>query len=129
MGAVHEAIDERLETTVALKESLFADERLRKQFEREAKLPASMHHPALPRVSDHFGEGNLQFLVMPIKKILPDGAEVMIFPHGTRMVTKPNGVPHVLCPQTESPAPRRTVIRNIQPIALSVSVTDCGNHK
>jgi serine/threonine protein kinase len=64
MGAVYEAIDERLETTVALKETLFADERLRKQFEREAKLLAGMHHPALPRVSDHFGEGDGQFLVM-----------------------------------------------------------------
>ena len=64
MGAVYEAVDERLETTVALKESLFADERLRKQFEREAKLLAGMHHPALPRVSDHFAEGDGQFLVM-----------------------------------------------------------------
>jgi len=64
MGAVYEAIDERLETTVALKETMFADERLRKQFEREAKLLAGMHHPALPRVSDHFGEGDGQFLVM-----------------------------------------------------------------
>jgi serine/threonine protein kinase len=64
MGAVYEAIDERLETTVALKESLFADEKLRKQFEREAKLLAGMHHPALPRVSDHFAEGDGVFLVM-----------------------------------------------------------------
>lgn len=45
MGAVFEAIDVRLDTTVALKETLFADERLRKQFEREAKLLASLHHP------------------------------------------------------------------------------------
>lgn len=64
MGAVYEAIDERLDTTVALKETLFADERLRRQFEREARLLARMHHPALPRVSDHFGEGDGQFLVM-----------------------------------------------------------------
>ena len=64
MGAVYEAMDERLDTTVALKETLFADERLRKQFEREAKLLAGMHHPALPRVSDHFAEGEGQFLVM-----------------------------------------------------------------
>jgi hypothetical protein len=64
MGAVYEAIDERLDTTVALKETLFADERLRKQFEREARLLARMHHPALPRVSDHFAEGEGQFLVM-----------------------------------------------------------------
>ena len=64
MGAVYEAMDERLDTTVALKETLFADERLRKQFEREARLLARMHHPALPRVSDHFAEGDGQFLVM-----------------------------------------------------------------
>lgn len=64
MGAVYEAIDERLDTMVALKETLFADERLRKQFEREARLLARMHHPALPRVSDHFAEGDGQFLVM-----------------------------------------------------------------
>ncbi|MDX6531285.1 MAG: eukaryotic-like serine/threonine-protein kinase [Blastocatellia bacterium] len=64
MGAVYEALDERLDTTVALKETLFTDERLRKQFEREARLLARMHHPALPRVSDHFNEADGQFLVM-----------------------------------------------------------------
>src|SRR5262245_2387727 len=64
MGAVYEAVDQRLDTTVALKETLFSDERLRKQFEREARLLARLHHPALPRVSDHFSEGDGQFLVM-----------------------------------------------------------------
>jgi eukaryotic-like serine/threonine-protein kinase len=64
MGAVYEAVDERLDTTVALKETLFTDERLRRQFEREARLLARLHHPALPRVSDHFSEGDGQFLVM-----------------------------------------------------------------
>jgi len=64
MGTVYEAIDQRLDTTVALKETFFADERLRKQFEREARLLARLHHPALPRVSDHFSEGEGQFLVM-----------------------------------------------------------------
>src|SRR5438128_1767867 len=64
MGAVYEAVDQRLDTTVALKETLFTEERLRKQFEREARLLARLHHPALPRVSDHFSEGEGQFLVM-----------------------------------------------------------------
>src|SRR5215210_6078978 len=64
MGAVYEAIDQRLDTTVALKETLFTDERLRKQFEREARLLARLHQPALPRVSDHFSENGGQFLVM-----------------------------------------------------------------
>src|SRR5262245_12104625 len=64
MGAVYEAVDERLDTPVALKETLFTDEKLRKQFEREARLLARLHHQALPRVSDHFNEGEGQFLVM-----------------------------------------------------------------
>ena len=64
MGAVYEAVDERLDSTVALKETFFTDERLRKQFEREARLLARMHHPALPRVSDHFSESDGQFLIM-----------------------------------------------------------------
>jgi protein kinase-like protein len=64
MGAVYEAIDERLDTVVALKETLFTEERLRKQFEREARLLARLHHQALPRVSDHFNESEGQFLVM-----------------------------------------------------------------
>src|SRR5881394_278513 len=64
MGAVYEAIDQRLDTTVALKETLFVEEKLRRQFEREARLLARLHHPALPRVSDHFAEANGEFLVM-----------------------------------------------------------------
>jgi formylglycine-generating enzyme required for sulfatase activity len=64
MGTVYEAIDERLDNTVALKETLFTDERARKQFEREARLLARLHHPALPKVFDHFMENEGQFLVM-----------------------------------------------------------------
>src|SRR5437764_379302 len=64
MGAVYEAVDERLDTIVALKETFFVEEKLRKQFEREARLLARLHHQALPRVSDHFNEGEGQFLVM-----------------------------------------------------------------
>ena len=64
MGAVYEAVDLRLDTVVALKETLFTEEKLRKQFEREARLLARLHHQALPRVSDHFTEGDGQFLVM-----------------------------------------------------------------
>jgi len=64
MGAVYEALDQRLEITVALKETLSSEESMRKQFEREARMLAGMQHPALPRVSDHFVEGNRAFLVM-----------------------------------------------------------------
>lgn len=64
MGAVYEAVDQRLAITVALKETLSSEVSMRKQFEREARLLAGMQHPALPRVSDHFVEGNRAFLVM-----------------------------------------------------------------
>ena len=64
MGTVYEAVDGRLDTTVAVKETHAADERLLKQFEREAQLLARLQHPALPRVSDHFTESDGQFLIM-----------------------------------------------------------------
>ena len=64
MGAVYEAIDQRLGITVALKETLSTEPSMRKQFEHEARLLASLQHPALPRVTDHFVEGNRAFLVM-----------------------------------------------------------------
>jgi serine/threonine protein kinase len=64
MGTVYEAEALRLSTTVALKETHFTDEPLRKQFEREAQLLAGLRHPALPRVIDHFDEGDGLFLVM-----------------------------------------------------------------
>ncbi|HEV7373908.1 MAG TPA: protein kinase [Pyrinomonadaceae bacterium] len=80
MGTVYEAVDQRLDTTVALKESRFTDEKSRKQFEREARLLAKLQHPAMTRVIDHFEEGDGQFLVMDfipgedLGKMLQDGA-------------------------------------------------------
>jgi serine/threonine protein kinase len=64
MGAVYEAIDSRLDVTVAIKEGFSTDPRLRKQFEHEARLLAQLHHSALPRVTDYFIEDNRVFLVM-----------------------------------------------------------------
>ena len=64
MGAVYEAVDQRLDAVVALKETFSVDERLRRQFEQEARLLAQLYHPALPRVSDYFTEGDRAFLVM-----------------------------------------------------------------
>jgi serine/threonine protein kinase len=64
MGAVYEARDQRLGTTVALKETFFSDEGLRKAFHREASILATLRHQALPKVIDHFTEGDGQFLVM-----------------------------------------------------------------
>src|SRR5689334_12398096 len=64
MGTVYEARALRLNTTVALKETHFEDERLRRQFEREAQLLANLRHTALPRVIDHFDEPEGLYLVM-----------------------------------------------------------------
>ncbi|NJM07409.1 protein kinase, partial [Candidatus Gracilibacteria bacterium] len=64
MGAVYRAADLRLRNEVALKETLFTDVAYRSAFEREAQILARLRHPALPRVIDHFSEGEGQFLVM-----------------------------------------------------------------
>jgi serine/threonine protein kinase len=64
MGTVYEAIDLRFNSQVALKETHFTEEALRKQFECEAHLLYKLRHPAIARVIDHFVEGDGQFLVM-----------------------------------------------------------------
>jgi predicted Ser/Thr protein kinase len=64
MGAVYLATDQRFGSTVAIKETFFTDENLRRAFEREARLLNSLRHAALARVSDHFTDGQGQFLVM-----------------------------------------------------------------
>lgn len=65
MGEVYLAVDQRLGSAVALKRTFFADdEMLGNAFEREARVLARLRHPVLPKVSDHFGEGEEQFLVM-----------------------------------------------------------------
>lgn len=65
MGEVYLAVDQRLGSAVALKRTYFAgEEMLGNAFEREARTLARMRHPVLPKVSDHFGENDEQFLVM-----------------------------------------------------------------
>ena len=64
MGTIYQAIDERLNTIVAVKETTAESERLRRAFKRQASLLANLHHPALPAVKDHFNEGNRQYIVM-----------------------------------------------------------------
>ncbi len=64
MGAVYQAKDQRLGNIVALKETFFNSDTLSNAFEREARLLADLRHTALPVVSDHFKEGDGQFLVM-----------------------------------------------------------------
>jgi len=65
MGSVYRAHDESLSVDVAVKENLFTTEDYARQFRLEATILASLRHPNLPRVSDHFvmpDEG--QYLVM-----------------------------------------------------------------
>src|SRR2546421_2653174 len=64
MGAVYIATDERFHSTVAIKQTFFDDPALRRAFEREAQLLNHLRHGALPKVSDHFVEGDGQFLIM-----------------------------------------------------------------
>ncbi len=65
MGAVYRALDETLGIQVAVKENFFTTEEYSRQFRREATILASLRHPNMPRVTDHFvipGQG--QYLVM-----------------------------------------------------------------
>ncbi len=65
MGAVYRAFDINLGVPVAVKENLFTTEEYARQFRREATILASLRHPNLPRVTDHFViEGEGQYLVM-----------------------------------------------------------------
>lgn len=65
MGAIYEAIDQRVSCLVALKETLVgSSSENRAAFQREAALLANLSHPALPKVMDYFGEGDGEFLVM-----------------------------------------------------------------
>ena len=63
-GAVYEAIDLRLGNRVALKQTIIPAEQTVNLLEREARLLARLRHPALPRIIDHFADGNYQYLVM-----------------------------------------------------------------
>jgi len=64
-GAVYRAWDLNLKKPCAVKENFETNQQGEKQFENEATVLASLSHPNLPRVTDHFvlpGQG--QYLVM-----------------------------------------------------------------
>ncbi len=71
MGSVYQAYDLVLDRRVAIKQlqldpsaSEHALEQTREQFQREARILASLDHPNLPRVIDHFTEEGAEYLVM-----------------------------------------------------------------
>jgi serine/threonine protein kinase len=64
MGAVYRARDLRLNTVVAIKQTLLSGAQIDQAFEREAQLLASLRHQSLPKVMDHFIDPAGQFLVM-----------------------------------------------------------------
>ena len=73
MGAVYRAWDIRLKTAIAVKEMIpdpTADPQtlagVRTQFQREAQILASLSHPNLTRVTDHFFQAGNQYLVMDL---------------------------------------------------------------
>jgi serine/threonine protein kinase len=65
MASIYRAVDENLGVEVAVKENMFTTEEYARQFRREAVILASLRHPNLPRVTDHFViEKQGQYLVM-----------------------------------------------------------------
>lgn len=70
MGIVYQAEDQRLGSTVIVKETRYLQMKpevrdlVLKAFFCEARLLANLQHPVLPRVSDYFAEGDGHFMVM-----------------------------------------------------------------
>jgi len=65
MASVYRAYDENLGVEVAVKENAFVGEEYSRQFRLEANILATLRHPNLPRVSNHFEiEGQGQYLIM-----------------------------------------------------------------
>jgi serine/threonine-protein kinase len=65
MGTVYEAIDQRVNSLVAVKQTIAnRDGKAGKAFEREAELLANLRHQSLPKVMDYFSEDGADFLVM-----------------------------------------------------------------
>src|SRR5258708_28333390 len=65
MGTVYEALDQRINCLVALKETSAGNENeARRAFEREASLLGNLRHSGLPKVMDYFSEGEADFLIM-----------------------------------------------------------------
>jgi serine/threonine protein kinase len=76
MGAVHLAYDTALDIQVAVKSNRNPNEGSQEQFLREARLLATLRHPNLPRVIDHFIVDDVQYLVMDF--IPGDDLEVLL---------------------------------------------------
>jgi hypothetical protein len=67
MGAVYEAIDERFDSPVALKQNLSHNTITVNAFAREARLLRKIKHDAFPLVSDYFAETDGgQYMVMEL---------------------------------------------------------------
>lgn len=65
MGTVYEALDQRVNCIVALKETMPGNnDEARRAFQREASLLGNLRHSALPKVMDYFSEDNGDFLIM-----------------------------------------------------------------
>ena len=81
MGAVYRGSDENLGVGVAIKENLFVSPESERQFRREASLLASLRHPHLPRVTDHFVIAEQgQYLVMDF--VPGEDAKTVLDRHG-----------------------------------------------
>jgi hypothetical protein len=72
MGAVYRAIDTESGTEVALKQSTNPQHDAR--FEVEARLLASLAHPRVVKILDHFAEPSGQYLVMELVRGIDLGA-------------------------------------------------------
>jgi serine/threonine protein kinase len=121
MGAVYEAIDLRLGSPVALKQTLTQAKPLWTQFAREARLLAQLNHPALPRVSDYFIEDERAFFVMQFVEGIDLAAMLTqhgLFPRGTVIAWADQILDALIYLHSRD---RRIIHRDIKPHNLKVT--------
>ena len=79
MGEVYRAKDTRLHRTVAIKvlpTHLSSNPDLRQRFEREARTVSSLNHPHICTLHDIGQQDGIDFLVMDVPVVSPDGSRI-----------------------------------------------------
>jgi serine/threonine protein kinase len=118
MGAVYRALDQESGDEVALKQSINAQHDAR--FEAEARLLASLQHPRVVKVIDHFSDESGQYVVMELVRGTELG--VLLKQHGAPGLPVGQSVEYVLqtCEALQYIHEQQIVHRDIKPANLIV---------
>jgi hypothetical protein len=119
MGAVYRALDGQSGTEVALKQSLDLEHDAR--FEAEARLLASLSHPRVVKILDHFTQASGRYLVMEL--VRGGDLATVLRAHGTPGLPVHDAVDYVsqACEALQYVHDQQIVHRDVKPQNLIVS--------